>query len=38
VTALQTALQSCSPGLTVVNIENGFGAATFVKKLVNLFE
>lgn len=37
-TALQTALQSCSPGVTVVNVDNGFGAATFVKKLVDLFE
>jgi len=26
---LMTMLQSCSPGLTVVNIDNGFGAATF---------
>lgn len=36
-TALQTALQSCSPGVVVVNIDNGFGAASFVKKLVSLF-
>lgn len=26
---LMTMLQSCSPGLTVVNIDNGFGAASF---------
>ncbi|MFV2015001.1 MAG: nickel pincer cofactor biosynthesis protein LarB [Candidatus Heimdallarchaeota archaeon] len=38
ITALQTALQSCSPGVTVVNIDNGFGAATFVKKMMNLFD
>lgn len=37
-TALQSALQSCSPGVTVVNIDNGFGAAAFVKKLMNLFD
>jgi len=33
--ALQSALQSCSPGVVVVNIENGFGAAVFVSKLFN---
>ena len=38
ITALQAALQSCSPGVTVVNIDNGFGAATFVKKMMNLFD
>lgn len=38
ITALQSALQSCSPGVTVVNIDNGFGAAAFVKKLINLFD
>ncbi|MCE7736032.1 MAG: nickel pincer cofactor biosynthesis protein LarB [Candidatus Heimdallarchaeota archaeon] len=37
-TALQSALQSCSPGVTVVNIDNGFGAAAFVKKMINLFQ
>jgi NCAIR mutase (PurE)-related protein len=25
--ALMSMLQSCSPGITVVNIDNGFGAA-----------
>lgn len=38
IAALQSALQSCSPGVTVVNIDNGFGAAAFVKKLMNLFD
>ncbi len=32
--ALTTMLQSCSPGLTVVNIDNGFGAATFAALIV----
>jgi NCAIR mutase (PurE)-related protein len=26
-TALNTCLASCAPGITVVNIDNGFGAA-----------
>lgn len=33
-TALQTALQSCSPGVVVVNIENGFGASVFANKMI----
>ncbi|MHA2275230.1 MAG: AIR carboxylase family protein, partial [Candidatus Kariarchaeaceae archaeon] len=37
-TALQSALQSCSPGVVVVNIDNGFGAASFVSKLLAQFE
>ena len=32
-TALKSALQSCSPGVVAVNIDNGFGAAAFAKKL-----
>jgi hypothetical protein len=32
--ALTTMLQSCSPGLAVVNIDNGFGAATFASLVV----
>ena len=32
--ALTTMLQSCSPGLAVVNIDNGFGAATFASLIV----
>ncbi|OLS28731.1 MAG: N5-carboxyaminoimidazole ribonucleotide mutase [Candidatus Heimdallarchaeota archaeon LC_2] len=38
ITALQSALQSCSPGITVLNIDNGFGGAAFAAKLLNLFE
>ena len=34
-TALRSALQSCSPGIAVVNIDNGFGAAIFVAKMIN---
>jgi NCAIR mutase (PurE)-related protein len=33
VAALLSMLQSCSPGLAVVNIDNGVGAATFAAKL-----
>ena len=29
-TALFAMLQSCSPGIAVVNIDNGFGAGVFV--------
>lgn len=32
---LMTMLQSCSPGLTVVNIDNGFGAASFAALVAN---
>lgn len=32
--ALTTMLQSCSPGLSVVNIDNGFGAATMAALIV----
>jgi NCAIR mutase (PurE)-related protein len=28
-TALNAMLQSCAPGIAVVNIDNGFGAAVF---------
>ncbi len=34
VAALLSMLQSCSPGLAVVNIDNGVGAATFAAKCV----
>jgi len=27
-------LASCSPGIAVVNIDNGFGAAAFAHKLI----
>ncbi len=33
-TALHAALVSCSPGLVVVNIDNGFGAATAALKML----
>ena len=32
--ALTTMLQSCSPGLSVVNIDNGFGAATMAALII----
>jgi len=35
--ALMSALQSCSPGIATVNIDNGFGAAVFASKLLNIF-
>ncbi|MGP1395775.1 MAG: nickel pincer cofactor biosynthesis protein LarB [Inquilinaceae bacterium] len=34
--ALSTALATCSPGLTVVNIDNGFGAASALIKILRL--
>lgn len=33
-TALYAMLQSCAPGIAVVNIDNGFGAGVFAAKLV----
>ncbi len=33
--ALRSMLASCSPGFTVTNIDNGFGAALFAVKLIN---
>lgn len=36
-TALRSALQSCAPGITVVNIDNGFGAAAMAAKILSLF-
>ncbi|MDH5647157.1 MAG: AIR carboxylase family protein, partial [Candidatus Heimdallarchaeota archaeon] len=35
--ALITALQTCAPGIGVVNIANGFGAAALASKILNLF-
>jgi NCAIR mutase (PurE)-related protein len=32
--ALNTMLATCSPGIAVVNIDNGFGAACFALKLI----
>ncbi len=34
ITALLSMLVSCSPGLTVVNIDNGFGAALAAAKII----
>ena len=34
--ALNSALCSCSPGLAVVNIDNGFGAAALAMKMLNI--
>lgn len=34
--ALMTMLQSCAPGLTVVNIDNGFGAGATASLIANL--
>ena len=34
-TALNSMLASCSPGITVVNIDNGYGAATAAIRIVN---
>lgn len=36
VSALLSMLQSCSPGLAVVNIDNGVGAATFAAKCMRI--
>jgi pyridinium-3,5-biscarboxylic acid mononucleotide synthase len=33
-TALYAMLQSCAPGIAVVNIDNGFGAALFASKII----
>jgi len=33
--ALMTMLQSCAPGLTVVNIDNGFGAGATAALIAN---
>ena len=35
--ALESMLSSCSPGIAVVNIDNGFGAAMFAAKLLKRF-
>jgi len=36
--ALDGMLSSCSPGIAVVNIDNGYGAAMFAAKLLKRFE
>ena len=33
-TALYAMLQSCAPGIAVVNIDNGFGAAVFASTII----
>ena len=37
-TALNAMLQSCAPGIAVVNIDNGFGAGVFVLSIVNVIK
>ena len=37
-TALNAALASCAPGLTVVNIDNGYGAACAAYRMVNMIK
>lgn len=37
-TALDSMLQSCAPGISVVNIDNGFGAAVNVITILKTFE
>jgi hypothetical protein len=36
-TALNAMLQSCAPGIAVVNIDNGFGAAVFAATILRSF-
>jgi NCAIR mutase (PurE)-related protein len=38
ISALYSMLQSCAPGIAVVNIDNGFGAAVFALTIVNNLE
>jgi len=35
--ALHSALASCAPGVVVVNIDNGFGAACAALKMLRVF-
>jgi NCAIR mutase (PurE)-related proteins len=35
--ALNSMLQSCAPGIAVVNIDNGFGAAIFALTIIRCF-
>ncbi len=37
-TALNSALASCAQGVTVVNIDNGFGAACATVRMLSLFD
>ncbi|OAN92550.1 hypothetical protein A8B74_18395 [Sulfitobacter geojensis] len=34
--ALDSILASCAPGVTVVNIDNGYGAATSALRIANM--
>jgi NCAIR mutase (PurE)-related protein len=36
--ALQSALSSCAPGIAVVNIDNGFGAAALAVKMLGILQ
>lgn len=36
--AIHAMLQSCAPGLSVVNIDNGFGAAIFALSIIKLID
>ncbi|MGN1363015.1 MAG: nickel pincer cofactor biosynthesis protein LarB [Methanobrevibacter sp.] len=38
ITALNAMLQSCAPGMSVVNIDNGFGAAVNALTILNTFD
>ena len=38
VTALNAMLVSCSPGITVVNIDNGYGAASAAIRILNVIK
>ena len=36
--ALNSMLQSCAPGISVVNIDNGFGAAVYAITILKTFQ
>ena len=37
ISALHSMLSSCSPGITVMNIDNGYGAAMAALRIINSF-
>ncbi|MBT4110108.1 MAG: circadian phase modifier CpmA, partial [Pelagibacterales bacterium] len=37
-TALNAMLTSCSPGISVVNIDNGYGAASAAIRILNVIK
>jgi NCAIR mutase (PurE)-related protein len=37
-TALNAILSSCAPGITVMNIDNGYGAACAALRAINMLE